>query len=180
VLVGRRAQRLGQQGEVGHAQRELATPGANRDAVDADQVAKVEPDELVEARVAELIHAGVQLQPTGAVDEVDERGTAGLAARGDPTGHAMGHRRLLAGASASCASATLASDSTPGKAWGNGSTPSARRRSSFARRAASSSASPWSSPLTRGGYLRPTSILVILSLRAGPRGTCTETVSLRL
>ena len=29
-------------------------------------------------------------------------------------------------------------------------------------------------------YLRPTSILVILSLRAGPRGTCTETVSPRL
>src|SRR4029077_6457974 len=32
----------------------------------------------------------------------------------------------------------------------------------------------------RRAYLRPTSIFVILSLRAGPRGTLTATVSLRL
>jgi hypothetical protein len=30
-----------------------------------------------------------------------------------------------------------------------------------------------------GGYFTPTSIFVILSLRAGPRGTCTDTTSLR-
>ena len=40
----------------------------------------------------------MQLQARRAVDEVDERGAAGLAARSYPTRHAMGYRRLLAGA----------------------------------------------------------------------------------
>jgi hypothetical protein len=96
VLVGRRAQRLCEQSEVRHSQRELAATSADRDAVDADQIAEVESDELREASVAQLVDAGVQLQPARAIDEVKERRAAGLPPRGQPSGDAVAGRRLLA------------------------------------------------------------------------------------
>ena len=68
VLVGRRAQRLGEDLEALHAQRHLAVAAAHRRAVDADQVAEVERRQQLEALVAEDVHARVQLDLAGAVD----------------------------------------------------------------------------------------------------------------
>src|SRR5207248_10359860 len=67
----------------------------------------------------------------------------------------------------------------PGKVWGTGSTPSARRRASLARLSSAVRSSATARMLrgAAGGYLA--SILVILSLRAGPRGTGTDTSSPR-
>ena len=93
VLLGRRAQRLGQQRPVVDAQRQLAAPRAEDGAVDPDQVAEVEPDEPLERLGAEHVDARVQLDAPGAVDEVDERRLALAAARGDAPGEAVRARR---------------------------------------------------------------------------------------
>ena len=97
VLLGRRAQRLGQHGDVLEAQRQLAAAGAEDDAVDPDQVAEVERDEPVEGLAAEHVDARVQLQAPRAVDEVEEGGLALPAAGGDPAGDAGVRVGLLAG-----------------------------------------------------------------------------------
>ena len=95
VLVGRRAQRLGQHGEGGHPQRELAAARADRDAVDPDQVAEVEPDEQREAVLAQLVDARHQLDPARAVDKVEERRPPRLAPRRQAPRDAVGHVGLL-------------------------------------------------------------------------------------
>ena len=97
VLVGRRPQRLGEQRERRHAQRELAAARADRHAVDADQVAEVERDEPLEALLAELVDARMQLDAPRAVDEVEERRAPRLAPRRDPPRDAVRDRRLLPG-----------------------------------------------------------------------------------
>ena len=79
VLVGRRAQRLGEQGPRVDPQRQLPAAGPERSALDADQVAEVESDQLLVV-VAQHVLAGVQLDPPGAVGEVEERGLAVTAA----------------------------------------------------------------------------------------------------
>ena len=141
VLVGRRAQRLGEQREVVDAQRQLAAAGAHRDAVDADQVAEVERRRgASKPSWPELVDARVQLDAPGAVDEVEERRAP--RSRGAPRAAPRrgGRRRSPPPPPAPRARAsTSAIGSTPGNSCGNGSTPSARSRSSFARRAASSS-----------------------------------------
>ncbi len=79
------------------AQRELAAAGAQRGAVDADQVAEVERESRSKRSVAEHVDARVQLDLAGAVDEVEERRLAGAAARGEPPGDAVALVGLLAG-----------------------------------------------------------------------------------
>ena len=96
VLVGRRAHRLGEQREAVELERELAAAGAEDGAVGADQVAEVEVEELRHRRLAQHVHARVQLHPPGAVDEVEERGLALPAARGQAPGDARAHVGLLA------------------------------------------------------------------------------------
>ena len=76
VLLGRRAQRLGEQRPAVDPQRELAALRPERDALDADQVPEVEPDEPLERLLAEHVLARVELDPAGAVLEVEERGLA--------------------------------------------------------------------------------------------------------
>ena len=97
VLVGRRAQRLAEHLELLDAQRHLAVAAAHRRAVDADQVAEVERRQQLEALLAEDVHAGVQLDLAGAIDEVEERGLAGAAARGDASRDAVALVGFLAG-----------------------------------------------------------------------------------
>ena len=55
VLVGRRAQRLREHGEVVDAQRQLAARGCERGAVDADEVAEVEVEQALHALLAEHV-----------------------------------------------------------------------------------------------------------------------------
>ena len=93
MLVGRRAQRLAEQLEVVHAQRELAAARAQRGAVDAEQVAEVEREQALEALLAEHVHARVQLDLAAAVDEVQERRLARAAARGEAARRRGGARR---------------------------------------------------------------------------------------
>ena len=96
VLVGRRAQRLGEQLEAGDLERELARARLHHGPVDADQVAEVELEQPREGLLAEDVDAGHQLHPAGAVDEVEERGLALPAARGEAAGDARGMPGLLA------------------------------------------------------------------------------------
>ena len=96
VLVGRRPQRLREQLPRVDAQRQLAAAGAERRALDADQVAEVEVDQRL-VGVAEHVLARVELDPAGAVDEVEERGLAVAAPRAQPPGEPHGVIGLLAG-----------------------------------------------------------------------------------
>ncbi len=97
VLVGRRAQGLAEQLEVLHAQRDLTVAAAHRAAVDAQQVAEVKREQQVQALAPEHVQARVQLELAGAVDQVQERGPTGPAARGEPAGDAVALVGFLTG-----------------------------------------------------------------------------------
>ena len=97
VLLGRRAQRLGEQREARHPQRQLAAARAERRAVDADQVAEVEPEQPLHPLRAELVDPRLELDAPGAVDEVEEGHLALTAASGQATGDAVALGGLLAG-----------------------------------------------------------------------------------
>ena len=88
MLVRRRPQRLGQQREAGDPQRQLAAPGHERGAVDADQVAEVERHQPVHHLGPEHVGARLELDPARAVLQVQERHLAltppGREAAGDP------------------------------------------------------------------------------------------------
>jgi hypothetical protein len=79
-LLGRREQRLREQRPAVGAQRQLAAAARERGAVDADQVAEVERHDALERLVAEHVLARVDLDAAGAVDEVEERRLAEVAA----------------------------------------------------------------------------------------------------
>ena len=96
MLVGRRAQRLGEDLKAIDAQRQLATAAAQHRAVDADQVPKVERAQPREGVLAEHVHTRVQLDLAGPVDEIEERSLAGAPPRGDPTRNPVGVFGLLA------------------------------------------------------------------------------------
>ena len=81
VLLGRRAQRLGEQLPVVELQRQLAAAGAEDGALGAEQVAEVEVEQRAQRLLAEHVHARVQLHAPGAVVEVEE-GRLALAAAG--------------------------------------------------------------------------------------------------
>ncbi len=108
VLLGRGAQGLGQQREVLDAQRQLAPLRYEGDAVDADQVAEVQPQQPLHPLRPKLVDPRLELDPPGAVDEVEERHLALAAPRGQPprdpvadvgllTGRQPGMRRAHAG-----------------------------------------------------------------------------------
>ena len=85
-LVGRRAQALREQHPARDAQGELAGPRLERGALDADDVAEVECEELGVA-VAEVVGARLELELAGAVDEVEERGLPHVPPGGEPARH---------------------------------------------------------------------------------------------
>jgi hypothetical protein len=95
VLVGRRAHRLGEQGPALYPQRELALLGLERHALDADDVPEVEPHELIVLGVSQHVGAGVELDLSGAVAEVEEGRLAMTAPRGQPPGHPVADVGLL-------------------------------------------------------------------------------------
>ncbi len=97
VLLGRRPQRLGEQRDVLERDRQLAGARADDRAVGADQVAEVEVRQAAELLLAEHVLPAEQLDAPRAVDEVQERGLALPAARGDAAGHADAHLGLTAG-----------------------------------------------------------------------------------
>ena len=142
VLLGRRAQRLREHGEVVDPQRDLAALRAQRGAVDADDVAEVD------LREQALVRARRRARPARACScRRPERSTRSRnailpwprrAARRPATRCVT--VGLLAGLRApACAASTSATGSTPGNSCGKGSMPSARSLSSFARLTASSS-----------------------------------------
>src|SRR5881227_592084 len=89
VLVGRRAQRLGEDREAVDAQRDLAVARAQGRALDADQIAEVERGEALEVLLAEHVLARMQLDLARAVDEVQEGRPPGSTPRGDAPGDAV-------------------------------------------------------------------------------------------
>ena len=145
IIIGRRAQGLGEQREGADAQRELAAACADRDAVDAERGRRDRARRAREALLAELVDARVQLDPARAIDEVDER--RACPPRGGPRDDRRrgGRRRSPRRRSSSgwCSASTAAIGSTPSNSCGKRVDCRPRvSRSSFARRAAISSSSP--------------------------------------
>ncbi len=97
VLLGRRAQGLGEHHEGVHPQGQLAVAAAQGGAVDADQIAAVERRQALEGVLAEHVLAGVELDLAAAVNEVEEARPAAPADRQDASGHAVAVVGLLAG-----------------------------------------------------------------------------------
>ena len=97
VLLGRRPQRLGQQHERLDPQRQLAAARDERDPVDPDQIAEVEVQQSRHPVVAEVVDPRLQLDPPGAVDQVQERHLALAAPCREAAGDAVGHSGLVAG-----------------------------------------------------------------------------------
>jgi hypothetical protein len=103
VLVGGRAECLAEDLEVIDPEGELAVAGAQRSAVDTEQVAEVERLKLLETLGTEDVGAGVELDLARAVNEVKERRLAGATAGGEPTGDTVGivgllpHLKMLVG-----------------------------------------------------------------------------------
>jgi len=89
VLVGGAAQRLCEQLECVHPQRQLPVAAAQHRPVHADQIAHVQRREPLEPLRAEHVEAGVQLDLPGPVYEVEEGRLAGPAPCQDPSGHAV-------------------------------------------------------------------------------------------
>ena len=165
--------------------RRLSSPRRERKAVPSTPIRspEVERGERVEGLVAEHVLARVHLEPPGAVDDVEEGGAAVSAPRREPAGHAVGAVGLLAVLEPGVLLVhALDRRPRPRRSAGTGRSPSARRRSSFARRSSTRGNSTRGPGATgrREPRLYARSILVILSLRAGPRGTGTVTVSPRL
>src|SRR5437660_1123835 len=89
VLLRRRAQRLREQCEIDHSQRQLATPRADRDPIDPDQVSKVEVEQPLHPVRPEVVDARLELDLSRAVDEVEERHLALPAPGGEAAGDAV-------------------------------------------------------------------------------------------
>ena len=104
VLVGGRPKRLREQRPAVDAHRELAPPGPEGCALDADEVAEVEADQPL-VGVAEHVLSRVELDPPGAVDEVEERRLAVPSPRAQPPGETVGVLGLIAGLEALVAGA---------------------------------------------------------------------------
>ncbi len=71
-LVRQRQQRLGEQRPGGHLEGDLPGAGLEDRAGDGDDVAQVEPLEAGKLFFAQRVLLGVDLQATGAVEEVGE------------------------------------------------------------------------------------------------------------
>src|SRR3954451_11481805 len=173
VLLGRGTQRLGQQRVVVEPQRQLAAAAAEDRAVGADQVAEVEGEQARELLVPEHVHARVELQPARPVDEVEERRLALAPPRREAAGHAHAVVGLLAGGEVLVGRLDL-----DDRAYAR---EGVRERLDALLAQRLELAPPDREQLRRlllGHYA--TSILVILSLRALPLGSCTVTSSLRL
>jgi hypothetical protein len=87
--IGGRAKGLGEHLKTVDAQGDLAAAAAKDGSVDSDEVAEIEGGEPLEGVGPEDVETGVQLDLAAAVVQVDEGGSAGAAAGGDPPGDAV-------------------------------------------------------------------------------------------
>ena len=109
-------------------QRQLSAARAHGHAVDADQIAEVEPQQPLHALAAELVDAGLELDAARAVDQIQERHLALPAARGQAPGDAVLDVVSSPACNCSCAARTPAIASTPSNSCGNGSHPRRAQR----------------------------------------------------
>ena len=79
-----------------HPQRQLAAAGAKRGPVDAEQIAEVEAQQPLHPVASELVDARLELDPPGAVDEIEERHLALAATGRQPSRDAVRRVGLLA------------------------------------------------------------------------------------
>ena len=94
--VRRVEQRLGQQRELAHRDRQLAALGDVDRPLDPDQVADVELLDTLEELVAEGVAAGVPLDRAGDVADVEEDRLAVAPLAGHPAHHPVGELLVLA------------------------------------------------------------------------------------
>ena len=95
VLLGRRPQRLRQDRERHHPQRELAPPGHERHPVDPDKVPEIQAQQPVHSIGTELIDARLELDPPRAVDQIQEGHLALPAPRRQTSSDPVADRGLL-------------------------------------------------------------------------------------
>src|SRR6202021_1630613 len=79
-----------------HTQGQLAVATAQRCPIDAEQIAEVERQQLLERVRAEHVRTRVQLDLAAAIDEIEKSGLASAAARRDAPGDAVTILGLLA------------------------------------------------------------------------------------
>ena len=96
VLVGRRAQRLGQQRKAVDAQRQLAAARDERGAVDPDEIPEVQRQQAFHLLGAQHVDLRLQLDASRAVLEVQEGHLALAPPGGEAPRYAMGDLGLLA------------------------------------------------------------------------------------
>ena len=179
VLLGRRAQRLGQQRPVLDRDRQLAAAGPEDGAVGADQVAEVEPSSALEAPPgrARRARACSWMRP---LRSTRSRNAALPWPRRAARRPATRTRSSVSSPRAGPRGRLDVGDrARPGRRAGTARCPrrAAPRACAGGRRAARG---PLVSRLGASATAYATSILVILSLRALPLGSCTVTTSSRL
>ena len=96
VLLGHLPQALRQQLPVAHEQGQLASPGLERRAVHADQVADIQGSQQLEGFAPQDVALGLDLELAGAVDHVEERRAAVAAAGRHAAGYPVPGVGLLA------------------------------------------------------------------------------------
>src|SRR4051794_4825624 len=173
VLLGRRAQRLGQQRVALELERQLAAAAPEDGAVGAEEVAEIEGDQALQRRLPQHVDAPVQLQPARAVDEVEDPRPPLPAPRREAARHAHAVARLLARGQRLIRRLDVGDRTHAGEG--------VRERLDALLAQRLELAPPDREQLRRlllAHYA--TSILVILSLRALPLGSWTVTSSLRL
>ena len=186
-LVGRRAQRLGQDGEVLDAERELAPARAEGQAVDPDEVAEVEVEQAAHRLLAQDVGAGLELDPARAVVEVEEGHPALAAAGVQAAGDAVAPVAVLARGQVGVRGLHLRDRHDAGE--GRRERVHALGAQPLELRAAGGQQLGGGRPVRVGGAgvgrvghrgYAATSIFVILSSRVEPLGRLTSTVSPRL
>ena len=145
VLVGGRAERLGQQRALDHRERELAALGDVHAALDPDDVADVQVQDAVVGLLPEGVNADDRLDRPGQVAHVQERRLAVSAPGDQPAGDVVAQLGMFAGLE-----------------LGRGRAPRARRRCACA--------CPTALPAGRGRCLRRAAAPSWRAVRRIPRG----------
>ncbi len=182
------------------AEGQLAPLGGEDDPLGSDQVAKVETDQALEGLGPEEVLASVELKPARAVDEIDERRLAVAPSSGDPARDPTTVICFVAGTQPLVGGSHGGDLDPVGELVREGLHPrlpqaiellpslrdqlrlgtlsvrlwllGVAHRTAFGE--------PICLAVSRAGRAQTDSILVILSLRLGPRGTSTVTTSPRL
>ena len=95
VLLGQRQERLHEQPDRARLHRKLVGPGAEHDALDRDDIPEIEPLEFREPTLRQVVSTHVDLDISGDVAQMRERGLAHETAGHQPSRDRHGDRLVL-------------------------------------------------------------------------------------